>query len=1222
MTGAALPWKGKTWWIVLPETVRVREPEELARYALGDNEVGPEVLCEWLGGRHTFELSEAVLGRWKLALRNHGRPLEELPRPEFLLQVPPLPDVGIPKPALSGSQTLWERLVPLLGRRRCQRVLEFYLLPWRRWQSREDFHSRQYQAMQEFFQKNPRFCEEWESWTSLRRADFFSRWMSKGRVEKKELEAVACADWSYALPNMRDLWCGRLQRPTFELERSLAVGLIEPGVEVRPSLTTDALGSILCFQDQIAEGHLEFVLDFAHHPEVTVPLLACMALNHEETSFALEHRLFCVLQTHSEGKVARRYLRICRTLIEAGFPSRILNDDSLLMRAGRVEAFAYILLQELAKRPTPAQLRALCELCPRAGLERLREEPNSLSPELHPEVLGLAEDLELCLETLVRVVASRVILGQPPVPDRMVKWSRGKLQREKEHLQHLLAERPDDGALLGRLQNLEQRTPNLKEKKRCGEELVRLSQELPGRLWTQLREEASNRLLDALAGAGTAQALPRAGMLLRHVEVPLNRIQQLRQEHPANDSWLRHFERNGFCASRWLLGWHSDIFVEGKYIELGTETDAAEILEMGSRFKTCLSLEDGFNAFSVLTNLLEVNKMVLIGRDAYGKVMIRKLIGVNGKGELVGYRTYSHLKGARRPVHWACRKWAEKMGLRLSDTAKPERILHDLDWYNDGAEAWLSEELPDDLPADWPRDLQAARQWRTARLATGCSQSVFFPKRMPEFYHLLRQGHRPKGVPEPRSNGHWDDANEALICAGEYQVFTDPNRVGDPTCIPEWLDTAGGCAAEDVSDYLGLIDPAHPSLREETVEDLDFGDFPLSPCAFFASVAELRALSVRAAQADWMPPGSAFFNSFGELLFLKFLREPDDPFWFRFPHRENQELVVWVASQVAVAPWKPALARLTQERPRWGRAWLARARVEGGKILAELQERLSGQRHSLPLALAVRLAGGIPRRYILPRPGVLLSDAFLHQARILEPEIRGRLDRLEKRGTHQHRVRLARRNLGALKLEDWQAWPNDWSDPDLDAELSRQLWSGSLKHYGAWCRLGDWKLRLGLLRMLEVELEPNMRSALRERFSPDQTVLRDRLLGLWLGDTSECDGWDPTTVLAWRRWPELLKPLLTELTTQQLLELLDQGAELLEPSELEEVLEVGLGDTQVQLESVAGYLCGEGNSVTLQTLVAQRCQHDAAIKLDTPRGQWALGRLAPSGDEALAQLDP
>ena len=189
-------------------------------------------------------------------------------------------------------------------------------------------------------------------------------------------------------------------------------------------------------------------------------------------------------------------------------------------------------------------------------------------------------------------------------------------------------------------------------------------------------------------------------LLLRLIRAHLAGTTSWREQHHANAAFLRGLEKRGVDVGIWLSElprvYQSAAMVGGR-VRLHLERNPIRILQMGNYFDTCLSF-GGVNAFSTVTNACELNKRVVYATDGAGRVVGRKLIGINADGRLVGFRTYTALhdeqsSAALRGImrHYLLR-FAEKCGLELADEGKVPTLFA-TDWYDDGVVPW-SEESP------------------------------------------------------------------------------------------------------------------------------------------------------------------------------------------------------------------------------------------------------------------------------------------------------------------------------------------------------------------------------------------------------------------------------------------------------------------------------------------------------------------------------------------------
>ena len=166
-------------------------------------------------------------------------------------------------------------------------------------------------------------------------------------------------------------------------------------------------------------------------------------------------------------------------------------------------------------------------------------------------------------------------------------------------------------------------------------------------------------------------------------------------EHPQNVAFLRDLAERGIDTALWLAS-NARNFpcagVSGGRVTIAVENDPIEILLMGSHFFTCLSIDD-FNAFSVVANAVELNKRVIYARDATGRVVGRKLIGLNEDGELLGYCNYAATSDdaghatLQALLNRFARELASACGLTLTQTGTVPTLFCE-SWYDDGAVEW------------------------------------------------------------------------------------------------------------------------------------------------------------------------------------------------------------------------------------------------------------------------------------------------------------------------------------------------------------------------------------------------------------------------------------------------------------------------------------------------------------------------------------------------------
>src|SRR5262249_11157810 len=127
------------------------------------------------------------------------------------------------------------------------------------------------------------------------------------------------------------------------------------------------------------------------------------------------------------------------------------------------------------------------------------------------------------------------------------------------------------------------------------------------------------------------------------------------------------------------------------------ERDPLSILQMGNYFDTCLSF-GGINAFATVANACELNKRVVYATDGAGRVVGRKLIGLNEEGALIGFHTYSALtdqtgnEALRTVFRRYLQDFAARCGLQLADAGRVPTLFAGA-WYDDGVVPWNEDDL-------------------------------------------------------------------------------------------------------------------------------------------------------------------------------------------------------------------------------------------------------------------------------------------------------------------------------------------------------------------------------------------------------------------------------------------------------------------------------------------------------------------------------------------------
>lgn len=343
------------------------------------------------------------------------------------------------------------------------------------------------------------------------------------------------------------------------------------------------------------------------------------------------------------------------------------------------------------------------------------EEILEIGPDLAPMVLAYRQAQRL-------LGASREV---PPGLRRALEQPR-KLARELAHLEPMSTSQPDRADLAARVRSLRARLSDKAGlldgvRRELRERLEHMTAEAQISAAEQQVLACYQSRLETVAGPLPPDLRLDADLLnatLLTVDISQNRrlLQRLlrahlsgdrgwRERHPANAAFLAALAGRGVDAAAWLAAHPRRYPYSGSpegspkragWVRLHLERDPVRILQMGNYFGTCLSF-GGFNAFSTVTNACELNKRVAYATDAAGRIVGRKLIGINEAGDLVGFHTYASLpdeagNAALRAIfrHYLG-DFAARCGLRLADSGRVPTLFAE-HWYDDGTVAWDAEE--------------------------------------------------------------------------------------------------------------------------------------------------------------------------------------------------------------------------------------------------------------------------------------------------------------------------------------------------------------------------------------------------------------------------------------------------------------------------------------------------------------------------------------------------
>jgi len=164
---------------------------------------------------------------------------------------------------------------------------------------------------------------------------------------------------------------------------------------------------------------------------------------------------------------------------------------------------------------------------------------------------------------------------------------------------------------------------------------------------------------------------------------------------PQNMEFIESLHKRGINTTCWLAA-NPQTFpcqgVSGNRVHVYIENDPLRILPMGTYFGTCLSIDD-CNAFTVVTNAVELNKRVIYARDMSGRVIGRKLLGIREDGCLLGFYTYASASttetydALQKIIDDYARNFAQRCNLTLAEDGDVPTLFCD-NWYNAGTCPW------------------------------------------------------------------------------------------------------------------------------------------------------------------------------------------------------------------------------------------------------------------------------------------------------------------------------------------------------------------------------------------------------------------------------------------------------------------------------------------------------------------------------------------------------
>ena len=156
---------------------------------------------------------------------------------------------------------------------------------------------------------------------------------------------------------------------------------------------------------------------------------------------------------------------------------------------------------------------------------------------------------------------------------------------------------------------------------------------------------------------------------------------------PKNVAFRERLEAKGINMGPWL----SDAFDlyarthDDEPYRLSFTRDILDYLMMGFHFDTCLS-PGSCNFFSTIANAIDINKQVVYGKTASGRVIGRCLFTLADQGMILTYHRYAHdpSDGFADAVDQFAKRLAQAMNTRLASSGKVSTLVA-RDWYDDGA---------------------------------------------------------------------------------------------------------------------------------------------------------------------------------------------------------------------------------------------------------------------------------------------------------------------------------------------------------------------------------------------------------------------------------------------------------------------------------------------------------------------------------------------------------
>jgi len=437
-------------------------------------------------------------------------------------------------------------------------------------------------------------------------------------------------------------------------------------------------------------------------------------------------------------------------------PAQLIEDLIEIFQSHRLDRYNHLTdsLEALRKRPVMARLIArqcrshikqMCRMVERLHLvqnwgeeatkplEKLDRFKDALKGKTDSHVLkrlytkGWGTFMKLVPDMVpnmqLYVIGKSITGGSQSPPSALLKLieTPDNLQRERDYLLSLSKRFPDKKELKSRLESLDSRLAKREDVVEYSAKLVRrhlvhlaseaefeaLEYSVRDVFFRQYKRIAPGVSSDTIIDNHVINAL----LLTQDIEENKRLLKRLIRAHaegdlewrerlPDNAKFLEHLRTKDIDVERWLSAYVKSYPFEGisgsHQLTFKLETDPLKILEMGNYFDTCLSLQGPFS-YATVVNASDLNKRVAYAYDESGKVVARKLFGINTKDQLVGFNPYtstSHAPTTRRLMNLMneyCKSFAEFVGIPLD--LEPDYDCH-IDlltsefWHDDGYTEW------------------------------------------------------------------------------------------------------------------------------------------------------------------------------------------------------------------------------------------------------------------------------------------------------------------------------------------------------------------------------------------------------------------------------------------------------------------------------------------------------------------------------------------------------